>query len=263
MQEKLSDLRKYISDIGSVIVAFSGGVDSTFLLKVSYEVLGKNCIAGSSRSSSVPSTDVKDADDFVRELGVEHLILNYEETDNKDYKKNPVNRCFYCKDMLYGRLKEEADLRNIDHVLDGLNASDDVADRHGVKAANDHGILSPLREVGLKKDEIRILSEEFGIKIYNKPSSPCLASRVYTNHIITNERLIKIDNGENYLRNLGLTGVRLRYNGKVTIEIDSQHISFLDKNINGITLELNKMGFPDVNKNPRVYKTGSANKVKI
>ena len=210
LDTKLDALRQYFVDRHSVVVAFSGGVDSTLLLRLAVEFAPGKVLAVSSKSSVSPKGEIDLGEKLAIELGVEHLIINTNELQNSKFVANPTNRCYHCKSGLFSRLRKIATEYEIDTVVDGTNY-DDINDyRPGMKAGLELGVESPLKECRLTKDDIRVLSKQYNLYTWDKAASPCLSSRVPYNSEITLEKLTRIDKAENIIRTLGIKEVRVR-----------------------------------------------------
>lgn len=216
LQEKRERLRAALRECGSVVVGYSGGVDSVFLARVAVEVLGRdNVLAVTGKSASVPSWMEDTAREVAERFGIAWLEVPTDEVSDPRYAANPSNRCYFCKTELWGKLAEVARERDIRAVLDGSNA-DDVGDhRPGAVAAHEHGVRSPLLEAGLTKDEIRAWSRELGLPTWDQPAAPCLASRLPYGLAVTPERLRQVERAESGLRALGFRDFRVRHHGTV------------------------------------------------
>lgn len=199
----------------SLVVAFSGGVDSTLLLKVAHDELGDRCVAASGLSETYAPEEMREARELAAEMGVEYVLLQTMELTDERYADNTHQRCFFCKQELYGRLTEFAAARRIGVVADGSNADDLDDFRPGLRAARDLGVRSPLQEVGLTKDEIREISKDYGLRTADKPAVACLSSRFTYGDKITTEKLQRVATAESGIRRLGYRGFRLRHHGQV------------------------------------------------
>ncbi|MEW6455395.1 MAG: ATP-dependent sacrificial sulfur transferase LarE [Acidobacteriota bacterium] len=204
-------LAKILKNMGSILVAFSGGVDSSFLLAFSRRVLGNKNVLGVTTISEVESEDeIREAKKIGEKLNVKHIIYKYSALENPEFVKNPPNRCYFCKTDIYKSLLKIAEENNIKWVADGSH-SDDIRDgRPGLKALKEMNIRSPLAEAGLKKEEIRKLSKKMNLPTWNKPANPCLSSRIPFGTPITEEAISRIDKGERFLKSLGYKVFRLR-----------------------------------------------------
>lgn len=232
------ELEKFFNDNKNVAIGFSGGVDSSYLLYVGKK-LGANISPYFVKSDFQPQFELDDAKRLCEELDIDLKIINLDVLDNEIVTDNPQNRCYYCKQEIFGRLKKEALADGYNVLVDGTNASDDVEDRPGMKALSELDVRSPLREAGLTKKEIRKLSKDAGLFTWNKPSYACLATRVPTDEKITKEILEKIEKSEGELFDLGFTNFRIRvFNNAARIQVDKDE---LDKFIKNRKLILEKL----------------------
>ncbi|MCK4648527.1 ATP-dependent sacrificial sulfur transferase LarE [bacterium] len=260
MDRKLKGLEKNLKKMGSVLIAFSGGVDSTLLLKVASDVLGDKVMAVSSSSPIHFTDEAKEAKEFSRRLGVRHIILHSRIPGNVNFFKNRANRCYYCKKELFRELKRIASKNNLRFAIDGSNYDDLKYFRPGKKALRELKIKSPLAEVGLRKKEIREISKKLGLPTWNRPSQTCLATRIPYGERITRERLKRIEKGEEFLKSLGLKEVRLRDHGNMArIEVSAKEIRILVKgNVRKKVINrLKKLGYTYISLDLEGYRSGS------
>jgi uncharacterized protein len=260
--QKFSRLVSLLQQSESAVLAFSGGVDSSFLLKA-MRIAGIRFLAVTGHSETVPDKDLQHAVSLAREEGAEHLVIRTEELSNESFVNNPPDRCFFCKEELFGKLCAIARKYSFRFVFDGSNSDDLLDYRPGRKAAETFGVRSPLAESGLNKNDIRLLSRQLGLKTWNRPSSPCLSSRFPYGQKITLSDLKKVELAEDFLRALGLDNVRVRVHGdSARIEVDEKDIPLLTgpKNRRAIVDHLRFLGFTFVTLDLEGFRTGSLNR---
>ena len=264
LSEKYSLLKDIIRDMESAAVAFSGGVDSTFLLKTAHDILGKKCIAVTAHSCSFPEREQKEAAAFCQKEGIRHIICESEELEIEGFSQNPKNRCYLCKKELFGKIKKIASENDIAFVAEGSNM-DDLGDyRPGLAAVKELGIRSPLREAGLYKEEIRTLSREINLPTWDKPSFACLSSRFVYGETITPEKLLMVEKAEDLLLGLGFKQVRVRIHSNIArIEILPEEFDKImsPKIREKVVSSLKEYGFSYVTLDLKGYRTGSMNEV--
>ncbi len=247
LKQKYEKLNEEIKELNSTIIAFSGGIDSALILKVAYDVLGNKAIAVTANSPSLPRRELEETKKIAKQIGVRHLIINTQETKNEDYLKNPSNRCYYCKTELYTKLKYISEQLGIKNIINGTNF-DDLSDyRPGLKAADENNVISPLKHAKFTKKEIRELAKHLGLKIWNKPSSPCLSSRVPYGQEITLKKLSMIEEAENFLKDFGIKELRVRNFGNLArIEVNDNDRLIIDNNFDLIQKKFNEIGFNQI-----------------
>ncbi|MBK1811590.1 ATP-dependent sacrificial sulfur transferase LarE [Clostridium sp. YIM B02505] len=264
LKEKFKLLKDIIKEKGSAAVAFSGGVDSTFLVKVAYEVLGERLIAVTATSSTYPERELKEAIKYAKDMGVKHIIISSEELDIEGFASNPKNRCYYCKKELFTKIKNVALENGVEYVFDGSNLDDNGDYRPGMQAARELEVVSPLKQAELTKNDIRELSKELGLPTWDKPSFACLSSRFPYGHKITLPKLRMVDQAEQFLLDMGIKQVRVRHHGEIArIEVAPEereqffNIELMDK----IGNKFKEIGFTYVTLDMLGYRTGSMNEV--
>lgn len=261
---KYSKLQEVVRDLERVVVAFSGGVDSTFLLKVCKDVLGDDVLAVTARSPTTARHERDDSVELTKLIGADHLIADSRELELEDFVKNPPDKCYVCKKSRFGDLIAVAKARGFDVVADGENADDHDDYRPGIRATRELGVRSPLREVGLTKKEIRVLSKRLGLPTWNKPPYACLATRIPYGHPITEEKLRQVDDAEQFIRELlPSVQVRVRHHGDVArIEVQPQAISKLTKRDTRMSIvdRFKELGFLYVAVDLEGYSMGSLNR---
>lgn len=264
LQQKFQKLKDILKEIGSAAIAYSGGVDSTFLLKVAHDELGEKIIAVTAKSSTYPEREYKEAQKYIAQFGAKHITIVSEELEIEGFAKNPVNRCYFCKTELFGKVRQEAEKYGLKHVLDGSNF-DDIGDyRPGMKAAKEQGVRSPLKEAELTKNDIRELSKMLDIPTWNKPSFACLSSRFPYGNEITVQKLGMVDKAEQFLMDMGFNQLRVRHHGDIArIEVAPEdRTKFFDIEImDKVGSEFKKIGFKYVTLDMLGYRTGSMNEV--
>lgn len=264
MEEKLKKLKGILKEMGSVLIAYSGGVDSTFLLKVARDVLGEKVMAVTALSPTYPREETGEAKKIARELEVKHLLIETRELEDPNFSSNPPGRCYYCKKELFFQLKELAKEKGFFWVADGSNLDDTGDFRPGMQAARELEIRSPLKEAGLTKAEIRELSRRMGLPTWKKPSSACLASRFPYGMRIKEEDLKRVDEGERFLRNLGISQVRVRhYKDTARIEVNPEELTRLVENHcrEKVVKKFKQLGYTYITVDLEGYRSGSMNEV--
>lgn len=263
LSQKLENLKSRLKELGSIAVAYSGGVDSNFLLKVAKDTLGDNAIAVTIHAMMHSDVEINEAKEYARNFNIKHVVFEIEDFNLEKFLENGPKRCYYCKSEVFSKIKEIARANNIKYVVDGTNL-DDIGDyRPGLKALEELDIISPLKECNLTKEDIRILSKEMGLSTHNKPAFACLATRIPYGTRITKETLEMIEKGEQYLIELGFTQFRVRHHGgiaRIEVDKDEIHKFFSVDTLEKTNNKFIEIGFKYTTLDMNGYKMGSMNK---
>ncbi|AEG58522.1 ATP-dependent sacrificial sulfur transferase LarE [Desulforamulus ruminis] len=262
LQEKYKQLKGLLKHYQRVLVAYSGGTDSSLLLAVAVKELGDQVLAVTAISPTSTRQEIEDAERLARQLGVRHEIIDSGEMEFKEFVQNTPERCYHCKRCRFSELKEIARGNSIPWILDGSNVDDLKDFRPGMRAAKELGIVSPLMEAGFTKEEIRKLSWQLGLATWDKPSSPCLASRIPYGEEITDEKLRRVEAAEEFLRLEGFSPVRVRHFAKeARLEVAREQFAQLAESAGEIAGKLKDLGFKEVTLNLSGFASGSLNRL--
>jgi len=271
LDRKYDRLQEILGELQSVVIAFSAGVDSTLLLKVALDTLGpENVLAVTGRSDSLARAEFEQACRLTESMGAEHVILDTDEFDDPNYVSNPENRCYYCKTNLFGHIErfiaghESEHGRSVKAVVCGVNVDDYRDHRPGIEAGREHGVRAPLAEAGLTKDDLRELSKRLGLPTFDKPASPCLASRVPYGEPVTPEKLKMIEGAEAFLREMGIQECRVRHHDTMArIEVPCEYIPALAQPDTAARVDrhFRSLGYKYVTLDLRGFRSGSMNEV--
>lgn len=260
--EKLSRLKTILKGMGSVLVAYSGGVDSTFLLKVAVDSLGDKVLAVTAVSATYPRSELISARKTALVMGARHKVIRTDEFADRKFTANPPNRCYYCKSELFKKLKQIAAQEKMRFIADASNLSDKKDFRPGARAKEASGVCSPLQEAGFTKQDIRRQSRRLGLSTWDKPAQACLASRVPYGTVLLPRVLGKINKAEDYLNKIGFKQSRLRhYDGTCRIEVLKRDLPLLMRKRDQVVRKLKKLGYNYITADLEGYRTGSMNEV--
>lgn len=264
-QNKVSRLQQILSEMKTVLIAFSGGIDSTFLLKLALKTLGTdNVLAVTASSETYPAEELQYAEKLAESLGANYISIHTEELKDSRFAENPPERCYYCKSELFRKLQSLAADHNLRFVLDGANADDLNDFRPGMKAGRELGVRSPLQEAGLTKNEIRTIAKSEGLPNWDKPSMPCLSSRFPYGHTITVKKLTQVDEAERFMRSLGFIEIRVRHHGDTArIEVPEYLIPKIteDSIRREIVSTFESLGFNYITLDLKGFRSGSMNEI--
>jgi len=258
--EKLSRVKSVIGDCGSAVVAFSGGVDSSVVCAVAREVLGDNVVAVTAVSPTYPPGEIEVARKVAEQIGIKHIVITTNELKDKNFTKNPAERCYYCKSELLRKLDGMRKKQRFEKIFDGTNLDDFLDIRPGLRAVKEFEVLSPLALAGMTKEDVRELAVRLDLPNADKPANPCLASRIPFGQKITRRKLRRIANGEEFLRSLKFRVVRVRdYGNLARVEVGRDELPRARRLKEKIVVALKKIGYTRVELDPRGYRMGGAN----